>query len=203
MIFGIAVILAACCTTPSGAEVAKHTQLFTQYAQEGRKDEAEEEEKKLAKAFEESLEADSRDSAEFLNANCATLLQSNIDQLKKSNENVNVFVSTLRTTGRLSNNLCPLAQEQRRIDVATLLIRTALLYKKCGDDNLRNQLRQSINNPAELGGLSAVFCKGDVAYLMPMRNPPPVAQPKPSVPYPVPPNLFPTPALPLPAPSAQ
>jgi hypothetical protein len=206
MILFIGVVLTACCTTQIGAEVAKHAQLALQYAQSGEKAEAEAEREKLVKAFEASLDANSSDSSGYINASCTALLQNHIDGLKTENANSEAFRTAIGTSfnpQRDADKVCPLADKQRQAEIGLLFTEITIIHKNCGGSDFVQQVKQAIAAKMELAGLSAFYCKDGVAYVMPMKNPPPLPGPKPALQYPVPQNLFPTPLPAPPAPSAQ
>jgi hypothetical protein len=170
MILVVGVVLAACCSTPTGAEVAKHTQLFIQSAAEGRKDDAQDEKKKLVKAFQDSLDANSIDSASFIDASCPALLKEHDDLLKKSNDNLAAFKAATGATinsARDGQKVCPLADEQRQTDVGILLTEITIVRKDCGDEQSVQQMRAAIANPPGLRGLSAFYCRSGYLYAMP------------------------------------
>ena len=173
MILIVGVVLAACCSTPSGAEVAKHTQAFIQNGQDGRKNEAEDEKKKLIKSFQDSLDANSIDSASFIDASCPALLKEHSDLLKKSSENLTAFeVATGAgiNAARDGQKICPLADEQRKTEVGILLTEITIVRKDCGDEQAVQQMRAAIANPPGLRGLSTFYCQNGYLYAMPENS---------------------------------
>src|ERR1700683_574145 len=115
MILFIGLVLWTCCSTQIGTEVEKHKKFSLQYADEGKKMEAEAELAKTTKLFATSLEDQSADATEFIHASCVALIQSEIEILKKENVNMGTmkaaFVAGLNTA-TTGEKICPLAAQE-------------------------------------------------------------------------------------------
>jgi len=112
----LGIILVVCCATPTGGDVAKHVGLFLQYARDGQRADAEAERSSMIKAFDASLEANSSDASEFLNASCDALGKHHVEILDAANANMNAartLLGTLPNFRTQEEKVCPLAQKSR------------------------------------------------------------------------------------------
>jgi hypothetical protein len=165
----LGIILAACCATPTGGDVAKHVGLFLQYARDGERAEAEAERSSMIKAFDASLEANSSDVSEFLNASCDALGKRDAEILDAGNANMNAARALL---GALPNfrteeeKVCPLAEKQRELEVGLLLTETAIVHKNCGSADFVEETKDTIADQVELQGLAEFYCKDGVLKVM-------------------------------------
>jgi hypothetical protein len=165
----LGIILAACCATPTGGDVAKHVGLFLQYARAGNRAEAEAERSSTIKAFDASLEANSSDSSEFTNASCDALSQHDVEILKAGDANMDAFkalVSTWSNFRTEEGKVCPLAEKQRELEVKLLLTEIAIVHKNCGSADFVEETKEAIADQVELQGLSEFYCKDGALKVM-------------------------------------
>jgi hypothetical protein len=165
----LGIILAVCCATPTGGDVAKHIGLFLQYARTGNRAEAEAERSSMIKAFDGSLEANSGDSLEFINASCDALGEHKVEILKAGNANMEAFKGLVGTWSNFrteEGKVCPLAEKQRELEVKLLLTETALVHKNCGGADFIEETKEAIADQLELQGLSEFYCKDGALKVM-------------------------------------